>query len=295
MTTLAGDRRDMLNKVPIVTIEFWLIKLLAVTVGETAADYMNLDLDLGLSLTSWILSGVLLAALGLQFAQRRYVPWIYWVTVVLISVVGTLITDNMVDNFGISLEASTLFFTVALAATFAAWYAVERTLSIHTIYTTRREAFYWLAILFTFALGTAAGDWIAEGLGFGYLQAGLIFGAVIAVIAVAYYALKMDAILAFWLAYIFTRPLGASFGDLFSQPADHGGLGFGSTVTSFIFLGLIAALVLFITIRGRGEGSADAASRNGPTIVPQSAGHPRPAIGDGPAIGDDVAPRKSSR
>lgn len=250
------NRGQMQNKVPAVTFDFWLIKLLAVTVGETAADYMNLDLDLGLATTSWILSGLLIVALALQFAQVRYVPWIYWVTVVLISVVGTLVTDNLVDNFGVSLEASTLFFSVVLAATFALWYAFEKTLSIHSITTMRRETFYWLAVLFTFALGTAAGDLTAEGLGLGYLETGVIFGSIIAAIAFAYYALNLNGILAFWLAYILTRPLGASFGDLFSQPAQYGGLGFGATTTSFIFLAGIAALILFMTVTQAGRAAA---------------------------------------
>ena len=155
--------------------------------------------------------------------------------VVMISVVGTLVTDNLVDNFGVALETTTIVFSVALAATFAVWYAVERTLSIHTIYTTRREIFYWLAILFTFALGTSAGDWVAEGFGLGYLVAGLIFAAVIAAIAIADYRFQLDGILAFWLAYILTRPLGASLGDLFSQPAEYGGLASAppSTASSF--------------------------------------------------------------
>src|ERR1700730_4458904 len=218
------------NKVPKVTVDFWLIKLLAVTVGETAADYMNLDLGLGLPTTSWILSALLVAALVLQFLQNKYVPWAYWIAVVLISVVGTLVTDNIVDNFGVPLKTTTIVFSLALAVTFAVWYAVERTLSIHAVTTTRREAFYWLAILFTFALGTSAGDWAAEGLGLGYLQAGLMFGAIIGLIAIAYFWLQMDAILAFWLAYILTRPLGASFGDFFSQGPEYGGLGLGTTI-----------------------------------------------------------------
>lgn len=247
MTTLA-DRAPMQNKVPKVTVDFWLIKLLAVTVGETAADYMNMDLEMGLSKTSWILSGFLIAALILQLAQKRYVPWIYWVTVVLISVVGTLVTDNLVDNFGVSLETTTIFFSIALAATFGMWSAMEETLSIHTIFTTRRELFYWLAVLFTFALGTAAGDLVAEGLGLGYLSSGLIFGAIIAVIVFAYYVFRLNGILAFWLAYILTRPLGASLGDLFSQSGNHGGLGFGTTVTSFIFLAGIALLIGYMTL-----------------------------------------------
>jgi len=252
--TMAGihGSRTLFNKVPRVTPDFWIIKLLAVTVGETAADYMNLDLGLGLSLTSWILTGILAGALVLQFLQRRYIPWVYWTAVVLISVVGTLVTDNLVDNFGVPLEVTTIIFSVALTVTFAVWYAIERTLSIHTIYTPRREAFYWLAILFTFALGTSAGDWLAEGFGFGYVETGLIFAAVIGLIALAYSVLRMNSILAFWLAYIFTRPLGASIGDLFSQPIEYGGLGFGTTVTSVIFLGCILAVVVYMTVTHEG-------------------------------------------
>lgn len=241
------------NRVPKVTLDFWLIKLMAVTVGETAADYLNVNLGLGLSTTSWILSGLLIAALILQFAQRKYVPWTYWLAVVLISVVGTLITDNLVDNLGISLVTTTIWFGVALAATFAIWYAFEKTLSIHTIFTGRREAFYWLAILFTFALGTAAGDLAAERIGFGYLQSGLMFGALIAVITFAFYGLRMNAILAFWLAYIITRPMGASFGDLLSQPVRDGGLGFGTVITSFLFLASIAGIIVYMTLSRDGD------------------------------------------
>ncbi|BCG91982.1 COG4705 family protein [Mesorhizobium sp. 131-2-1] len=237
------------NRVPDVTVDFWMIKVLAVTMGETAADYLAVNLGLGLTFTSLIMTGVLIVALALQFAQKRYVPWAYWLAVVLISVVGTLVTDNLVDNFGVGLETTTFCFTIVLALTFLAWYASERTLSIHTIFTTRREIFYWLAILFTFSLGTAAGDLMAETFDLGYLTTGLIFGGVIVLIAVGYYAFGLDAILAFWLAYILTRPLGASFGDLLAQPVEYGGMGFGTTVTSVIFLGCIIALVLYMTLK----------------------------------------------
>lgn len=240
------------NRVPRVTFDFWIVKLMAVTVGETAADFLATNLGFGLPTTSWIMSGFLVGALIYQFAQKRYVPWIYWVTVVFVSVVGTLITDNLVDNLGISLETTTVVFSLALAATFTVWYAFEKTLSIHTIYTTRREAFYWLAILFTFALGTAAGDLAAEGLGLGYLQAGIDYGIVIGVITFAFFVLKINAILAFWLAYIVTRPMGASFGDLLSQPADGGGMGFGTTITSVMFLTIIAAIIIYMTITHEG-------------------------------------------
>jgi uncharacterized membrane-anchored protein len=254
MIAVAGDASPPIyNKVPTVTVDFWLVKLMAVTVGETAADYLNANFGLGLSTTSWIMSGFLIAVLMLQFVQKKYVPWNYWLAVVFVSVVGTLITDSLVDNLGVSLEATTIAFSIALVGTFVVWYAFEQTLSIHTIYTTRREAFYWLAILFTFALGTAAGDLAAEGLGLGYLQAGLMYGAVICVVAIAYYGFRMNAIAAFWIAYIVTRPMGASFGDLLSQSAVDGGLGFGTVITSLIFLFCIAALVFYMTLSHDGE------------------------------------------
>src|SRR5436190_14604785 len=228
-----------LNRVPRVTADFWLIKLMAVTMGETAADYLAVNMGLGLTTTSLIMSAVLLVAVILQFAQKKYVPWAYWLAVVLISIVGTLITDNLVDNFGVPLITTTIVFSIALLATFVLWYAYEKTLSIHTIFTTRREVYYWLAILFTFSLGTAAGDLVAEHFELGYLATGLLFGGIIAAIAVAYYVFKIDGILAFWLAYILTRPLGASFGDLLSQPMEYGGLGFGTVITSALFLSAI--------------------------------------------------------
>jgi uncharacterized membrane-anchored protein len=247
------------NRVPKITIDFWFIKLMAVTMGETAADYLAVNMGLGLTMTSLIMAGVLVLALVAQFAQKRYVPWSYWLAVVLISIVGTLVTDNLVDNFGVSLITSTIAFTLALAATFALWYSSEKTLSIHSIYTNKREAFYWLAILFTFALGTAAGDLVAEKFGIGYLGTGVLFGMIIASYAFGYFVLGLDAILGFWLAYIFTRPLGASFGDLLSQPHEYGGMGLGTIVTSALFLSAIAAIVLYMTVTHKGEEQVAAA------------------------------------
>src|SRR5262245_43272929 len=251
---LAVDRAMTLpNRVPRVDAAFWLIKLLAVTVGETAADYLAINLGYGLSMTTWFMTITLLVALVIQFAQNRDVPCSYWVSVFLISVVCTLITDNMLDNWDIALQTSTLFFSAVLALVSAVWYLIERTLSIHTIYTTRREVFYWLAILFTFSLGTAAGDLVSEHFGLGYLVTGVIFGAIVVAIAIAYFMFQLDGILAFWLAYIFTRPVGASFGDLLSQPTEYGGLGLGTIVTSWVFLGAIAATILYMTLTYRGK------------------------------------------
>src|SRR5205085_7045184 len=199
--------RRMLNKVPEVTLFFWVIKIMCTTIGETAADYLNESLGFGLSNTTYV-SGALLAVLLLvQFRLRRYVPGVYWAVVVVISVFGTLITDNMTDRYNVPLTTSTPIFAAILAVVFATWYAFERTLSIHSIVTTRREAFYWLAILFTFALGTAAGDLVAEKASLGYAVSIAIFGGAIALVAFAHFAFRLNAILAFWLAYILTRPL----------------------------------------------------------------------------------------
>jgi len=243
--------KTMLSKVPEVTIYFWIIKVLCTTVGETFADFLNINLGFGLTATTVVMSIFLAVALAYQFRLPKYVPGVYWLAVVLISIVGTLITDNLVDNLGVSLTTTTVVFSVALAATFAAWYASERTLSIHSILTRKREAFYWLAILFTFALGTAAGDLVAEGLALGFLTSLIIFAAVIGLVAAAYYYGKMNAVLGFWIAYILTRPLGASIGDYLSQDRSAGGLALGTVITSAIFLSTILALVVYLSISRR--------------------------------------------
>jgi uncharacterized membrane-anchored protein len=251
----------MLNKVPQVTIYFWIIKVLATTVGETVADLLAVRLGLGLAGTTYVTGTLLVVALVAQLKSRRYVPVIYWIAVVLLSVVGTLITDNLVDNFGIPLEITTAVFSAALAATFAVWYWSERTLSIRTIDSTRRELFYWAAILFTFALGTAGGDLLAEGLALGYLTSALLFAAAIAIIAVVHFRFGLNAVFAFWAAYVLTRPLGASLGDLLSQSSGKGGLGFGSFGTSLLFLATIAALIGYLSMNPQKEaipvGAAD--------------------------------------
>ena len=242
---------EMLNKVPEVTLIFWIIKIMATTAGETGADFLAVHVGLGTALTGGIMVCVLLAALYLQLEARYYVPWIYWVTVVLVSVVGTQITDALTDNLDVSLYTSTAVFTVALAVTFASWYRSQRTLSIHTIVTTKRELFYWAAILFTFALGTAGGDLATEALGLGFTIGVIIFGGLITAITVAYY-MGVNAVLTFWLAYILTRPLGASLGDLLSQSKAYGGFGLGTVGTSLIFFGIITVLVVVLTVGPNG-------------------------------------------
>lgn len=238
----------VLNKVPEVTIFFWIIKILCTTVGESAADFLNVNMNWGLTATS-ILTGVLLAvALTVQMSLRRYVAGVYWLTVVFVSVFGTLVTDNLTDSLGVPLQVSTVVFSLLLGAVFAAWYASEKTLSIHSIYTRRREAFYWLAILVTFALGAAVGDLISEDLGVGYFWTGVLCAVLIGATTIAW-RLGLNAVLAFWIAYILTRPLGASIGDFLAQPKSAGGLGLGVTITSVIFLTAILATVAYLSIR----------------------------------------------
>lgn len=257
---------QMLNKVPAVTVAFWIAKTFATTVGETAADYLNNTFHLGLTVTSLIMSAILAVALFFQFTRERYVPAIYWAVVVFVSVVGTLISDNLVDNLGVPLTVTTGIFSASLAVVFIWWFLSEHTLSVHTICTTRREWFYWAAILFTFSLGTSAGDLVGEQFGLGYATSLALFAGLIGLVALAYYVFKVNAVLAFWAAYILTRPLGASAGDLLSQPVKSGGLGLGTTWTSFAFLVVIAAITVVMTIRQQreqpAEGSASGQSRS---------------------------------
>ena len=265
----------MMNKVPEVTLYFWLIKVLCTTVGETFADYLNETLGFGLTNTTLVMGAAFLVSLALQFRARRYVPWRYWTTVVLISVFGTLITDNLTDGHGVPTTTTTPIFAVLLAVTFLAWYLVERTLSIHTIRTRRREAFYWLAILFTFALGTAGGDMLSEQLGFGYLTAVLIFAAAIGAVCVGRWGLGVGPVVSFWLAYILTRPLGASICDYMSQSRQDGALGLGTTATSVIFLGLILALVVFLSVTRRDVTDDEAFDAESVTAEAEAEAHHR--------------------
>lgn len=240
LTTSATS--NWLNKVPEVTLSFWVIKIMSTTVGETGADFLAVNAGWGQGMTRAVMGALLAAALFTQLRTLRYTPWIYWLTVVLVSVVGTQITDLLTDGLGVSLYVSTSVFAVALAEIFAVWYWVERTLSIHDIVTRNRELFYWSAILCTFALGTAAGDLATEALGLGFTWGAVSFGALI---AISYAAWRMggNAVLTFWIGYILTRPFGAALGDMLTQAKTYGGLGMGAMWTSALFLTVIVMLV----------------------------------------------------
>ena len=242
MISATNRSKELLVKVPQITFYFWIIKVLATTVGETFADFLNVQLGLGLNGTSVATFIALAVVLFFQFKGEGYKPPVYWLAIVLISIAGTLVTDNL----GVSLINSSIIFSICLAAVFAVWYAKEKTLAIHSIYTPTREAFYWLTILFTFALGTATGDLFAERLALGYARSLFVFAALIALIAVLWQKKVINAVFGFWAVYVLTRPLGASIGDLLSQDKKAGGFGLGTTVTSLIFLTLITITVTYL-------------------------------------------------
>ncbi len=247
-----------LNKVPEVTLSFWIIKIMSTTVGETGADFLAVNAGFGQGLTRAVMGALLAFALFTQLRTRRYTPWVYWLTVVLVSVVGTQITDLLTDGLGVSLYISTSAFAVALATIFFVWYRVERTLSIHDIVTRRRELFYWSAILCTFALGTAAGDLATEALSLGFTWGAVAFGALIGITYAAWRS-GGNAVLTFWIGYILTRPFGAALGDLLTQAKTYGGLGMGAMWTSTLFLSVIVMLVAVAQFSMNASRSAQAA------------------------------------
>ncbi|UXL36542.1 hypothetical protein N7D90_13025 [Pseudomonas fragi] len=231
-----------LNKVPEVTLSFWVIKIMSTTVGETGADYLAVDAGFGAGWTSIGMAALLAIALFCQMRTKSYTPWIYWLTVVLVSIVGTQITDILTDKLDVSLYTSTGIFSVLLVINFMVWYRTEHSLSIREIVTPRRELFYWTTVLCTFALGTAAGDLATEALGLGFTLGAVIFAGLIALTLMAW-RMGANPVLSFWIAYILTRPFGASLGDLLTQAKTYGGLGMGATWTSALFLCVIVLLV----------------------------------------------------
>jgi uncharacterized membrane-anchored protein len=244
------------TKVPEITIYFWIVKILTTAMGESTSDYFVLHIDPIVAVAIGLVG--LVVALTLQFRAQRYVAWTYWFTVIMIAIFGTMAADVLHVVIGIPYIASTSFFAVALCVIFGIWYASEKTLSIHSITTTGREIFYWLTILTTFALGTAAGDLTATTFGLGYFYSGVLFAMLIAIVAVAHYATKSilgmenkhqsrNAVFAFWLAYILTRPLGASFADWAGKAQNMGGLGWGDGTVSLILLVLIVCFVGYLS------------------------------------------------
>lgn len=234
-----------LRKVPEITIIFWIVKLLTTAIGESTSDFLVFKINPYVAVS---LGGAgFVIALWLQFSIRRYVPWVYWLTVTMVAIFGTMAADVLHIQFGVPYVISTICFALALAVVFIAWQKSEKTLSIHSINTRRREVFYWAAVLATFALGTAAGDMTAVTLGWGYFSSGLLFTGLIAIPALGYWRFGMNEIFAFWFAYILTRPLGASFADWAGKSRGVGGLGLGDGPVSFTLAVLIIGFVVYMT------------------------------------------------
>jgi uncharacterized membrane-anchored protein len=237
---------NILNKVPEITFYFWIIKVLTTGMGEVTSDYLASTINPIIAVS---MAGITLGiTLVLQFSVRRYVAWIYWLNVVMVSIFGTMVADVLHVGIGIPYIVSTIFFVVALTIIFITWYASEKTLSIHSIYTRHREAFYWLTVLTTFALGTAAGDMTATTMHLGYFFSGIMFAMLIAIPAVAYWLFGLNEIFAYWFAYIITRPLGASFADWMGVSHNRGGLGLGTGWVSLCLAIIILGLVSYMAI-----------------------------------------------
>lgn len=236
--------KQTLRKVPELTIFFWIIKLLSTALGESTSDYLVFHINPYIAV---ILGAIgLVIALLLQLFVKRYIAWIYWLAVVMVAIFGTMAADVLHVGFGIPYLISSIFFAVSLAIIFALWYFVEKTLSIHSILTLRRELFYWATVMATFALGTALGDLTAATFGLGYLLSGILFAAIFIIPALGFKFAKWNAIFSFWFAYVITRPFGASFADYFGKPI-LGGVGFGDEIVSAVLAVLIITFVIYLS------------------------------------------------
>ena len=241
------DKR-LINRVAGITIFFWIVKILSTTVGETAADFVAVDMNIGLMATTLLMGAVTVGVVFWNFKMKKYFAPAYWFLIVMMSIEGTLITDVLVDNFGISLITLDIVFTIMMISGFYLWHTEEGTLSIHKITNNRREVFYWLIVLTTFALGTGVGDTVSELLDFGYLNSLILFGSIFIIAGGLFYAKILDGVTAFWIAFIVTRPIGASLGDLFIQLPQDGGMGISAGIINITFFTAIIAIVSYLTI-----------------------------------------------
>ncbi|MBK5214408.1 MAG: hypothetical protein JJE55_12185 [Flavobacteriaceae bacterium] len=242
-------KKELINRVAELGILFWVIKIFSTTVGETAADYISVNLKLGLSKTTILMGLITIVVVIWNFRQKKYYPPSYWLLIVMMSIEGTLITDFLVENLSVSLLTLDVIFTIAMAVVFFLWYKKEKSLSIHSINNDAREKFYWIIVLTTFALGTGVGDTVSEYLKVGYLYSLIIFGSIFVLAGILYYTKIINAVLAFWIAFIVTRPIGASLGDLFIQTPKDGGLGVSITTINSVFFVVIIASVLYLTFK----------------------------------------------
>ena len=280
------------SKVPLILVYFWIIKLLTTAMGEATSDYMVRTINpvtaVLLGFTGFVI------AMVLQLRAKRYVAWIYWLAVAMVAVFGTQAADVLHIKFHVPYAASTAFYAVVLAVIFIVWYRVEGTLSIHSIRTPRRELFYWATVLATFALGTATGDLTARTLALGYLASGIWFSIAFAAVAVAHWKFGLNPILAFWICYVLTRPVGASFADYVAFPHSFGGLGVGHGPVALFLTFLIVIFVGYLTVTRKDVEEAPLPTRSGHRRGAPSAAEYRSPYRDG-SFDEERYPPRSGR
>jgi len=254
---MTEQERDTLSKVPAVTLGFWVIKILATTLGETAGDTVTMTMKLGYLAGTGIFMTVLALLVWRQIAARRFHPFLYWATIVASTTAGTALADFATRSLGIGYTGGSLLLLACVLASLAAWRWTTGSIAADAISTPRAEAFYWLTITFSQTLGTALGDWTADTGGLGYVGAAVVFGALLAVVAGLYFWTRVNRVLLFWAAFILTRPLGATVGDFLDKPLDHGGLAFSRPLASAVLAAVIVVLILILPQRaGRHPGEA---------------------------------------
>ena len=240
-----------MKKIPEVTLLFWVMKICATTLGETAGDLLAQTMNVGYGTSSLILIGIFLVTLLAQLAVNRYIPGLYWAVILATSTAGTTMSDYMDRTLGLGYATGSALLITILLVVLGLWRLSEKSLSVTDIKTRKGELFYWTAILFSNTLGTALGDFLADDSGLGFGGGALLIGSLLAVVVLAYYFTSISRVLLFWLAFVLTRPFGATFGDLLTKSPDKHGLGFGTSGSSLILFGILAALVVYSTFKNK--------------------------------------------
>jgi uncharacterized membrane-anchored protein len=254
------NRDEILSKVPAVTLSFWIIKILATTLGETGGDTVTMTMNLGYLTGTFIFLGLLIVLVIMQVAAKKFHPWLYWATIIASTTAGTTMADFFDRSLGIGYAGGSTVLFACVIAVLGVWYMTEKTISVDTVNTPRVEIFYWLAITFSQTLGTALGDWMADDTGLGFLGGAAVFAVALAIVVGLYYGTRMSRVLLFWAAFILTRPLGATVGDFLDKPLDHGGLNLSRPIASAVLAVAIIALIALLPQRaGSHPGKVSAA------------------------------------
>jgi uncharacterized membrane-anchored protein len=256
-----GRTESIPTKLPAIAGAFWVMKICATTLGETAGDLLSMTLNIGYAASSIVLVSAFLVSLGGQLAVRRYHPWLYWTVILTTSTAGTTMSDYMDRTLGLGYAAGSAILVSILLAIFAVWRISVGTLSVDQVHTRRAELFYWIAILFSNTLGTALGDFLADSSGLGFAGGAILIGSLLAVVLAATFLTRISRVLLFWVAFVLTRPFGATLGDVLTKPADQGGLNLGTAGSSAILGSILVLFVVFAMVKERTRSPALVASR----------------------------------